>query len=158
MLILSKFKNITFFIVIFGFVLIGETSFVGAQPSVVSTPLANTQGKIDKHIKAYYFHGNLRCYSCKKIEQYSREAIETYFAEQLKNGLLTFQAINIDQPENRHFIQDYQLVTKSLVLIEYQDGKQVKWKNLEKVWQFLNNEEAFLNYVKAETDKYLKGL
>ena len=49
-------------------------------------------------------------------------------------------------------------MTKSLVLVEYKDGKQVKWKNIEKVWQLLNNEEAFFNYVKAETEKYLKGL
>ena len=158
MLALRKFKNITFFIVFFGFVLIGNTSFIGAQSSVVTTPSGNTQDKTDKHIKAYYFHGNLRCYSCKKIEQYSREAIETYFDNQLKDGSLTFQIINIDQPENKHFIQDYQLVTKSLVLVEYKDGKQVKWKNLENVWQYLNNEDTFLNYVKTETEKYLKDL
>lgn len=155
---MSKFKSIIFFIVVFGFVLIGNASFAKAQSSEVSTPSVTTQDKIDRHIKAYYFHGNFRCYSCKKIEQFSRESIETYFAEQLKNGLLTFQAINTDQPENKHFIQDYQLVTKSLVLVEYKNGKQVKWKNLEKVWQLLNNEEAFSNYVKTETEKYLKGL
>ena len=158
MLVLSKFKNISFFLIIVGFVLIWNASFIGAQSSEGSTPVASSQDKIDRHIKAYYFHGNNRCYSCKKIEQYSREAIEMYFDNQLKEGSLTFQAINTDQPENKHFLQDYQLVTKSLVLVEYKDGKQVKWKNLDKVWQLLNNKEAFFNYVKTETEDYLKAL
>jgi hypothetical protein len=117
-----------------------------------------TQGNTDNHIKAYYFYGDFRCTSCKKIEKYSREAIEKYFDKQLKNGSLTFQAINMDKPENKHFIQDYQLVSKSLVIVKYKKGKQVKWKNLEKVWQHLNNEDVFFEYVKTETENYLRKL
>ncbi len=158
MLMSNKFKNITYFLVIVGFVLIGNASFIEAQSSAVSTSSLNMQKNTDRIIKAYYFHGDFRCYSCKKIEQYSREAIKSYFADQLKHGSLTFQTINTDKPKNKHFIQDYQLVTKSLVLVEYKDGKQVKWKNLEKIWQLFNNEESFFNYVKIETEKYLKGL
>ncbi|MCX5902975.1 MAG: nitrophenyl compound nitroreductase subunit ArsF family protein [Proteobacteria bacterium] len=108
-------------------------------------------------IMAYYFHGNFRCNNCFTIEQYSKEAIEKYFPEQLKNGKLTFSVINTDMPENEHFIKDYQLYTKSLIVAEFKNGKQVKWTNLEKVWNYINDRDAFYNYVKTEIQKYLAG-
>jgi hypothetical protein len=56
----------------------------------------------------------------------------------------------VDLPENEHFIRDYQLVAKSLVLVNYEDGKQVGYKNLQKIWTYINNEPSFRAYVKDE--------
>jgi hypothetical protein len=109
-------------------------------------------------ISVYYFHGNYRCYNCMTIEQYSKEAIEKYFPGQLKNGQLTFSVINIDMPENEHFVKDYQLYTRSLIVAEFKNGKQTKWTNLEKVWNHIKDRDAFYNYVKTEVEKYLKGM
>ena len=106
-------------------------------------------------IAAYYFHGNFRCPTCRKMEQYSREGIEQHFAAQLKSGKLVFQPINIDEPENQHFVQDYQLVTRSLVLVKYENGKQTAWKNLPAIWQNVGDQTAFFQYVKKEVDAYL---
>jgi len=107
---------------------------------------------------AYYFHGNFRCNNCKKIEEYSREAVDLYFSEQLKTGELKFEVINTDEPANEHFVEDYQLYTRSLVIAEFKDGKQVKWKNLAKVWDYLNNKEKFHEYVKSEIQNYVEQL
>ncbi len=105
----------------------------------------------------YYFHGDFRCDNCKKIEQYSREAVEKYFADQLKSGELEFKVVNMDRPENQHFIQDYQLYSSSLVLVEYKGMSQVRWKNLAKVWDNLDDQEAFYDYVKTEIQKYMES-
>ena len=158
MLLLKKCKQGVLFLAVAGFTLAGISVFLEKTPALAEPPAGSFQDKADAHIKAYYFHGNFRCNNCRTIEQYSREAIETYFDEQLQQGKLTFQTVNIDKPENRHFIQDYQLVTRSLVIAEYKNGMQVKWKNLEKVWQHLSNEDAFLNYVKTEIEQYLQEL
>jgi hypothetical protein len=107
---------------------------------------------------AYYFHGNFRCDNCRKIEEYSREAVDLYFSEQLKTGELKFEVINTDEPANEHFVEDYQLYTRSLVIAEFKDGKQVKWKNLAKVWDYLNNKEKFHEYVKSEIQNYVEQL
>lgn len=114
--------------------------------------------KAAKTLIAYYFHGNFRCDNCRKIEQYSREAIEKYFVEELKTKKLTFTSINTDLSENKHFIEDYQLYTRSLVIAEYKDGKQVRWKNLAKVWDYLNDKDAFYEYVKSEIRNYLEQI
>lgn len=114
------------------------------------------QNKKEITVIAYYFHGNFRCPTCLAIEQLSRQAIEKNFQSQLKDGTLMFLPINADEPENRHFIEDYQLVTRSLVISKVQNGKQIAWKNLDKVWQLVRNEEKFERYVTDEIDKYLK--
>ena len=119
---------------------------------------SNHTEKAAKTLVAYYFHGNFRCDNCRKIEQYSREAIEKYFVEELKTEKLTLAIINTDLPENKHFIEDYQLYTRSLVIAEYKDGKQVRWKNLAKVWDYLNDKEAFYEYVKSEIRNYLEHI
>jgi hypothetical protein len=111
----------------------------------------------DLKVIAYYFHGKFRCTTCRTIEQYSHDAIQTYFAKELGNGRLAFRPVNIEEPENKHFIQDYQLVTRSLVLsLMAADGKETKWKNLADVWKLVRDKEKFFQYVKDEVEKFLK--
>jgi hypothetical protein len=119
-------------------------------------PVPAQKPKVAGSVVAYYFYGNFRCDSCRKIEQYSRGAIEECFPGQLKDGLLTFTLINSDLPENAHYRQDYQLYTKSLVIALLRDGKQVKWKNLAEVWQHLDDKEGFYAYVCGEIQKFLE--
>jgi hypothetical protein len=102
-------------------------------------------------IVAYYFHGTVRCTTCRTIEAFAREAIENGFPEVLKSGNLEFKPVNIDESGNEHFVNDYQLTTRTLVLARYKDGKEVEWKALEKVWQLVNDKVAFLDYVQNET-------
>jgi len=111
--------------------------------------------RADKII-AYYFHGNYRCASCTKLEKYSRDAITMYFDKEIKQGFLSFKTVNTDLSENKHFLQDYQLYTKSLVLIAVKNNKTLKWKNLDKTWQHLNNKDDFYKYVQTETKKFLE--
>jgi hypothetical protein len=120
-----------------------------------ATPQASSPEQIPHKVIAYYFHTNTRCSTCIKIEQYSHEAIEQGFPNELKNGTLEMRVVNYEQPENRHFIQDYKLVSKSLVLVDTVNGKQTKWTNLKLVWQLTGRKDAFLNYVRKEVRGYL---
>ena len=126
-----------------------------AKKSKAASPSVN---EATRKFVAFYFHGNFRCVKCKKIEQYSREAMEKYYAEQLKSGKLVFNVINIDLTENKHFTEDYQLYTRSLIITEFKDGKQVRWKNLTKVWNYLNDREKFYEYVRLEIKNYLEHI
>jgi len=105
----------------------------------------------------YYFHGNVRCATCKKIEAYTDDAVSQEFSQELQNGALSWRVVNVEEPQNRHFIQDFQLVTKSVVLAEYRDGNVVRWKNLDKVWQLVRNQDAFAAYIRDETSAFLGG-
>lgn len=120
-------------------------------------PLPLTEVKAQNYkVIAYYFHGTFRCSTCSNIEEYSHEAIQKYFAEELGNGRLEFRHINVEEPDNKHFIQHYQLFTRSLVLSMETDGKEVKWKNLPDVWKLVRDKERFFQYVKDEVEQFLK--
>jgi uncharacterized membrane protein len=105
---------------------------------------------------AYYFHGNVRCRTCRAIEAYSEEAIRSAFEEELASGRLAWRVVNTDQPENQHFVADFELVTGSLVLAEYRDGKVTRWENLERVWLLVGDKEKFLDYVRSSTRRFLQ--
>ena len=111
----------------------------------------------DSGVVAYYFHGNYRCASCRAIESYTKEALELYFSDELASGKLEFRAVNVEEKGNEHFVQDYKLYTKSVVLSRVVDGKEVDYKNLEGVWQLLNNRQRFFDYVRKETEVFLGG-
>ncbi len=106
-------------------------------------------------IVAYYFHGNVRCATCKKIEAYADEAVAEGFADELESGAVSWQVVNIDVDANKHFIEDFQLVTRSVVLVEYRDGKVVRWQNLDKVWQLVRDKDGFTSYVQGATRQFL---
>lgn len=107
-------------------------------------------------VYAYYFHGAMRCSTCYKLEQYSKEAIENNFKSELASGKLEFKVVNIEERANEHFINDYQLYTKSLVLSLVRDGKEIKSKNLNQIWQLVGNKDKFMTYVKEELGNFLK--
>ncbi len=108
-------------------------------------------------VVAYYFHVTVRCVTCRAIEQYSREAIEQGFREELKKGTIEWRPVNVQLLENRHYIQDYRLFTRSLVLVKMRDGKQVEWRNLDKVWELVSRKGDFFKYVQMNVKAYLGG-
>jgi hypothetical protein len=125
------------------------------QKGKAPSPLTEVKAQNSKVI-AYYFHGTFRCTTCRTIEEYSHDAIQMYFAKELGNGRLEFRPVNIEEPGNKHFIEDYQLVTKSLVLSLVSDGKETKSKNLADVWKLVRDKDKFFQYVKDEVEKFLK--
>lgn len=106
---------------------------------------------------AYYFHGTVRCATCRKLENYSQEALETGFADKLADSSLIWQVVNYDEKENKHYIKDYRLFTKAVILSRVRDGKEVNWTNLAKIWELVNDKEEFIAYVQAEAGAFFEG-
>lgn len=125
---------------------VGDDTEAGTQ-AVVKGP--------DTEIVAYYFHGNVRCVTCRKIETYSEEAITSGFGAELLEDRLEWRVVNVDEAENEHFIQEFQLSTRSVVLAEYRDGTVSRWENLDKVWQLVRDKDRFVDYIQAETREFL---
>ena len=119
--------------------------------SVVNSTTA-TSGQ---QIIAYYFFGNVRCQTCKKLEAYTSETIAA-FTNELSAGLLEWRTANIDEKEHEHFVKDYELTSRSVVLVRMMDDKQVEWKNLPRIWDLVKDKSAFQEYISEETSTYLK--
>lgn len=121
-------------------------------PAPADVPAASAA---DRRIVVTYFHGDLRCATCKKLEAYAREAITAAFAAELASGRLAFKAVNTDRPENQHFIKDYSLVTKALVVTEEADGTVLRWTNLDRIWTLVRDKAAYTDYVVTGVRAYL---
>jgi len=115
-------------------------------------------GEGENKVVAYYFHGTARCFSCHRIEEFTEGALKDNFENEIKRGRLYYEVVNIEEKGSQHFVQDYQLYTKSVVLSLVKDGKEVKFKNLDKVWQLLRNKDKFYKYIKEETTNFLDTL
>lgn len=92
------------------------------------------------------------------METWTKEVVENDFKPQVENGSLVLRIINTETKGNEHYMGDYKLFTKSVVLSLVKDGKEVKCVNLAKVWDFLRSSDKFKAYVKEEIAKYLKEL
>ncbi|RJP17382.1 MAG: hypothetical protein C4520_16585 [Candidatus Abyssobacteria bacterium SURF_5] len=144
----------------------GDNEGISAEQSVQSRPsndalpgkdqTTSQDNSASNQIVASYFHGNRRCRTCLTIEAYTEEALKEKFAEELEKGKLVWRSIDITVAENKHFVNDYQLYAQSVVLSAVQDGKQTKWKNLDKVWQLVRNKQEFFSYIQTEAADFLK--
>jgi hypothetical protein len=129
-----------------------------SEPVTAGEPAVADTAAAPHHLVVYYFHTNYRCSSCRKIEAYAHRALETGFAAELADGRMEWRVVNVEEAGNEHFVKDYQLYTKSVVLSDLAAGKEVRWKNLPKVWELLNDEAGFVEYVQTETHAYLDAM
>ena len=127
------------------------------HPTAVQAPEENARNTAapDHTLVVYYFHGNKRCHTCRTIEAYTAEAIKTGFPDELQSGRLVWKAVNVDDPENEHFVQDYKLTTRTVVVVDIDRGNENKWTKLERVWQLVRDKEAFVDYITENTNAYL---
>lgn len=109
----------------------------------------------ERQVVVTYFHTTQRCATCRRLETLSREAIETGFPAELKSGAIVFRMVNYEEKGNEHFVKDYDLYTKSLIVTDEFRGKPGRWANLEKIWQLVQDREKFLRYVQQETRAFM---
>jgi hypothetical protein len=104
---------------------------------------------------ASYLHGTRRCATCRKLEAYSEEALKTAFQDELNDSTLIWRTINYDQKENEHYLKDYGLYTKALILSRVRDGSETEWENLTEIWELVGDKDEFLKYVREETRAFM---
>ena len=124
--------------------------------SAASSAPSSAPSRAQRTVTAYYFHGNVRCANCRKIEAWTQSALRDGFPEDLRQDRLAWSPVNVDQSGNEHFIRDFMLYTRSVVLAGFQDGRIRRHKNLQEIWQFLGNRKAFEEYIKQEVSLFLR--
>jgi hypothetical protein len=142
---------IVFVVVSVAWMVYTETRKGGESPGDAAVIVPDQEGR---YVIAYYFHGDKRCVTCLTIEEYAAEAIATGFAERIDNGDMIWQVVNVDATGNEHFIEDYMLASKTVVLVEVVDGEETKWEQLNKVWELVDDKEAFVDYVQESTAEF----
>jgi len=77
------------------------------------------------------------------------------FPKELSEGRLEWRMVNVEESGNEHFVNDYQLYSKSIVIVKKQDGKQTEWKNLKRIWELVRDKRVFMRYIQDEVGGYM---
>ena len=118
---------------------------------------ADIKGDAGDGIIVYYFHGTRRCNTCRTIEAYAKEAVEGKYGEQLKSRQLDWKVVNTDEPENEHFVEDFGLVSSSVVVVELHDDQVTRHNVLQDAWTLVRDKPRFIEYVQRAVGEYLKS-
>jgi hypothetical protein len=63
--------------------------------------------------------------------------------------------VNLEIAENEHFIDDFQLSARTVVLERIVDGKRGEYFNFHRVWELVNDREAYIEYMQTEAEKFM---
>jgi hypothetical protein len=137
-------------------VLIVLTALALLSVFVAATFASGAPAAGDRQVVAYYFHGKMRCKTCVGMEGMTADVLKTDFPAQLKDKSIDWRVVNYDEQANEHFIKDYQLVGPSVVLVELAGGRQVRYRNLDRIWQLAHEEYEFKQYIRTQIAGFLK--
>ena len=152
-------KFFTAALLLFVAVNLGMTAAKHIREDRGSSADENYLSEIGEKVIVYYFHGRERCDSCRLIEAYSKEAVQSGFGKQLAEGTIQWRVVDFDEPANRHFDQDFALGGHpSVALVKMEDGKSLSCVVLSGVWGYITPETKaeFIEYVQKELSDFLQ--
>ena len=79
---------------------------------------------VKDHVELIYFHGKQRCITCRAIEKFSKEVVDSLVATGVPADELSFKVIDID--ENEALADSYEVTGSSLFLVKYNGGQETR--------------------------------
>lgn len=108
-------------------------------------------------IEIFHFHGNNQCQGCINIGKCAEDSVNEYFQYEQKEGLIVFDHINAELPENAELAEKYGVTGSSIWFGVYNnDGSFSKEQNIN-VWYKTNDMEKCREYMKEVIEEKLKG-
>jgi len=132
----------------------------GVDDSIkVSIPVTE---KITEAVKSFstkdtlfviHFHPTVQCSCCINVGRFSKKGLEKFYAKPYKDGRIVFKECNID--EDSLTTKRYGIISSALGFRKTFQGKE-KFKEIESVWEFCEDEDKFLPNFKTELDQFLQ--
>jgi len=119
-------------------------------------PGSEAPSGLTERVDVVYFHRAQRCSGCLYAEAGTRYTLETYFADELSSGKLTFRVLNVEDEGNAGIAEKYGAYTSSLFINTIRDGTD-HIEEVTEIWFFLGEDKAFVEVVKSKIEKSLKG-
>lgn len=84
------------------------------------------QTTTDSYVEVLYFHGKQRCVTCKAIEKYTKEVVNTELTEWVKKGKVRFKEVDISTPDGEKLAKKYRVSWSSLYVNQWKNGKEIR--------------------------------
>ena len=119
----------------------------------------DTKEIADNVIEVLDFHSTHRCMTCTTIEEKTRAMLAESYAKEMKNGVITFQTINVDEESNKELAEEFAAYGTALFLHVIKNGEstQVDLTNFA-FMSAMNEDGSFEDGLKTEIEKALQAL
>jgi hypothetical protein len=77
----------------------------------------NTATKSEGDLQVYYFHFTNRCATCNAVENETRVALEMFFGDQVKDGMIGFASLNLEEEDGKEMAQQLKVSGQTLILV-----------------------------------------
>ena len=147
-------KQNTFqFVMIIAFISLfttGPIPFASTGPASLQADPLPSNGVI-----VYQFHRRFRCDACYKLEEAINEGLKTHFSEELKAGRLVYRVLDLDAPGTETFEEKYDFFYNTVIVVDVENGKETRFKNLEDVWGMVEEKETVIRFIREHVEEYL---
>ncbi len=108
-------------------------------------------------IQVYYFHLTNRCATCNSIEANVKSVLETDFASEMQQGVISFESLNIQEKQNWEIAESYQTANASLFITRNTEkGKQTSDLTSQAFMMSLQKPEEFKKIIRDTIQSLLK--
>ena len=128
--------------------------FAGAAAPASAEDVAATNAPPEKVV--YYFHRTARCPTCLAMEAWSGQVVKALATGKIPQKIV-LNAVNLDLPENKHYVQDFQITFSTVVIAEIQGGNALRWKSLDDIWSFSHDEASFKQFLESEIGPFFEA-
>jgi hypothetical protein len=105
-------------------------------------------------ITIYYFHGERRCPTCKKVEANAKAALDKYYSKEVKSGKIVFKSINFE--ENEKLAKKYGADSSMLIIVKDNAGKEELVDLTSFAFMNAANKDKYIEKIKTEIDNLRK--
>ncbi len=128
-----------------------------AETTVAAVKALYTPSAGDK-VEVIDFHTTHRCQTCLKIENNTKALLASDFAQQMENGQITFQTVNVDEEANFDMAEHFGAAGSALYLNVVKGGQQQHFDLTNFAFMKAFDEAAFSAELKATIAEKLKIL
>lgn len=131
----------------------------GLGAFTVNAQSDNNQASQQDVIQVIDFHSTHRCMTCNAIENKTEATLNKYFKQEMNDGLITFQTVNVDEDENSDLAEEFEAAGTALFIHVLKDGNSTKVDLTE--FAFMNatsDDNSFEQGLKDEVQKALNLL
>jgi len=109
----------------------------------------------DNQVVVYYFHRKFRCQSCEVLESTLLNTMQVTYADHFGAGKLAMCIINVDDLENRHYLDQFEIFSNSIIIVKKKRGVVARFKNLESIWDISEDRDAISLMLQTEVAGFL---
>ncbi|TFH41837.1 MAG: hypothetical protein E4G96_04715 [Chrysiogenales bacterium] len=104
----------------------------------------------------YYFHTTARDATCRNIQLLTSHTLNYFYRDRLASGKLVWKVVNMEDPWNKHFVDDFRLRKKSVVIVTPAVNRRIQWKVLDNAENLINDRRRFMEYIENEVSSFLR--